>query len=365
MYNAMPHLLLLAQTFMFVFIGYVMLRGTYSDSHTPAKVWPRPGQRHWDVVSTQTECHDTALCERLDNNTPTLEGINWSKYSSISSHTVSERQMPRKNTSYLHNNISHTNRPLVLCNISTASNGAWILEASHEYIVPICCSWDAAYLPNNDKRLCSNKFKENPKNNPYDGQGQILTQSGGSGCGCTKQIVERTRPYVWVPHSCALSPWNAQKFCSLLKGRKVLLIGDSTMQQTASVLMNAIQWRQGGCQKDIFSAMADTLVHRSFGSHNRGLVWTEWVAKILPDIVVISAGAHIKKDSDYDRVISEVVKDIQVLKHKNPKVTVVWKTQQPGGCFSQVTDEIWNASTWAKYPGKGIIGHCFTTEMLA
>ena len=124
------------------------------------------------------------------------------------------------------------------------------------------------------------------------------------------------------------------------------------MQQTASVLMNAIQWRQGGCQKDIFCAMADTLVHRSFGSHNRGLVWTEWVAKILPDIVVISAGAHIKKDSDFDQVISEVVKDIQVLKDKNPKVTVVWKTQQPGGCFPQVTDEIWNASTWAKYPGK-------------
>jgi len=163
MYNAMPLLSLLAQTFMFVFIGYVMLHGTYSDSHTPTKVRPRPGQRHWDVVSTQTKCHDTALCERLDNNSPTLEDINWSKHSSVSSDTVSERQMPRKNTSYLHNNISHTNRPLVLCNISTASNGAWIFEALHEYIVPICCSWDPAYLPNNDKRLCSNKFKECPK----------------------------------------------------------------------------------------------------------------------------------------------------------------------------------------------------------
>ena len=44
----------------------------------------------------------------------------------------------------------------------------------------------------------------------------------------------------WVPDDCRLPKSDASLFCELLGTRKMLLIGDSTMAQTATVLMNAI-----------------------------------------------------------------------------------------------------------------------------
>jgi len=37
---------------------------------------------------------------------------------------------------------------------------------------------------------------------------------------------------VFKPHACELNPWNASHFEQCLKGRRVIIIGDSTMRQT-------------------------------------------------------------------------------------------------------------------------------------
>jgi len=59
-----------------------------------------------------------------------------------------------------------------------------------------------------------------------------------------------------MPYACKLVAWDAQRFCQLLGTRKVLAIGDSTMLQAASVLMNYIHWgywgaSPPGCQSQV------------------------------------------------------------------------------------------------------------------
>ena len=78
--------------------------------------------------------------------------------------------------------------------------------------------------------------------------------------------------------------------CELLGTRRVLLIGDSTMSQTASTLMNVLF---PVCATQIFYAPGDTLIAERLGHLNRGKRWNEYVYDFEPDIVVVTAGAHI------------------------------------------------------------------------
>ena len=45
-------------------------------------------------------------------------------------------------------------------------------------------------------------------------------------------------------------------------GRKIMLMGDSTMEQAASTLMNAVILVEGGCQERIVFEKGDTVIHR-------------------------------------------------------------------------------------------------------
>ena len=57
--------------------------------------------------------------------------------------------------------------------------------------------------------------------------------------------------YDWVPCFCMLHRWNASFFCELLGNRTILLVGDSTMEQSVSTLMAMIQSGQGGSADQI------------------------------------------------------------------------------------------------------------------
>jgi hypothetical protein len=107
------------------------------------------------------------------------------------------------------------------------------------------------------------------------------------------------------------------------------------MQQLASTLMNSIF--PVGCQTQIKMALSDTLIAEDLGRYNRGPHWLKSVAKAKPDIVIISAGAHIQNRTDFNRMIDTVTKEIGELKNKHPNVTVVWKTQSPAGCSADIT----------------------------
>ena len=125
-------------------------------------------------------------------------------------------------------------------------------------------------------------------------------QTGGYACTC-RGIKARHPPSVlqWVPRSNRLHEWNATRFCEILAHRRLLFIGDSTQQQTASVLMSAVAWGyhtaaggtansrptrrlRGNCASQISFGKSDTLVGRSLGRLNRGRPWHEWVAREEP-----------------------------------------------------------------------------------
>jgi hypothetical protein len=73
--------------------------------------------------------------------------------------------------------------------------------------------------------------------------GSIFDYSGGCSCDITmntRGIVSSREKYIWEPTSCSLLAWNSSQFCSLLGSRRILIIGDSTMHQTAVELMNML-----------------------------------------------------------------------------------------------------------------------------
>ena len=147
--------------------------------------------------------------------------------------------------------------------------------------------------------------------------------------------------YSWK--SPELPEYDAVKTCQLLGSRTVLMIGDSTMRQTASYLINALF--PGGCQTHITFRLADTLVDRLYGNLNRGGHWRQLIAKTRPrpDIVVLSVGPQwsgsINETLYFREVVEEVLSDIAKLKESSSKfrnITFVWKTQQPNGCSENI-----------------------------
>ena len=190
----------------------------------------------------------------------------------------------------------------------------------------------------------------------YHGRPKWQVTTGGFGCSC----VGHTERLEWQPYDCRLAKWDAQVFCKKLGVRRVVFIGDSTMEQSASAVINAVTWghknRVGpqarGCQQQLFVALSDTLVGRPLGRSNRGPSWRWYVRQLEPDVVVLSAGAHIYKD--FESVLQRIWKDYVRLRQQQ-NVTIVWKTQQPGGCgpvpLRRKPSSENNGSYWARYSG--------------
>ena len=189
-----------------------------------------------------------------------------------------------------------------------------------------CCAWDEAERHLNDPQYCTANFSIDDSG-VYYGALQSLAYSGGHSCSC-----------VWFRNQLSyrdseLPEWDAKEFCFRLGSRTIMLIGDSTMQQTASALMSSVThslWEKG-CQNQIVFAPGDTLVGRSFGVLNRGAHWTHWVGALRPgDIVVLSAGPHLMVDDDTFKIILDEV--VQAHNTSFPHLRLIWRSQFPGGC---------------------------------
>ena len=239
-------------------------------------------------------------------------------------------------------------------------DAAWVWSPDATRASPICCGWDGnAFL---DHPAECGTFKM-PKSivmdeevvEGYRGRADFLAHSGGNGCSCPQGAQQKG----WVWSDPALEPWNAARFCELLGARKLLFIGDSTMEQSASTVMNAAF--QAGCQTQIQFASSDTLVQRPLGRLNRGRHWTSLVSMLKPDIVVLSAGAHVSDCHDgnsvvcggtggdrlFDDMFDEVVGQINRFREEDVNGTgtprlFLWKTQQPGSCSANITNGTFN-----------------------
>jgi hypothetical protein len=212
------------------------------------------------------------------------------------------------------------------CTDSAGIQGEWVLVGSNRsFAAPVCCSWHH----NNNGALCG---KKPATTDLYSGNDNAYQHLGGNGCSCDKF----TDNYEWKSPTLS-SPFDPIATCSLLGERTVLLIGDSTLQQTGTTLINALL--PGRCHTQITVAISDTLVGMNYGAMNRGTTWDNYTKALKPDIVIVSVGAHIKVANDteneetYVRVIDQVIDGMLTYQRDiNNNIIFAWKTQQPAGC---------------------------------
>jgi hypothetical protein len=161
---------------------------------------------------------------------------------------------------------------------------------------------------------------------------QYGAQCGDDCCTCDREDGTRFTPnrrekYYWKPRACRLLDWSAPLFCELLAGRKILLIGDSSMQQTASTLMSMVQAGNGTCAPRIVFGRSDHVIFGFKGHHN----YANLVDAEHPNITVVTAGPHIDDKGDIDAILNGVFKHLHFRRSKNLSVpSVIWKTQNPG-----------------------------------
>ena len=90
----------------------------------------------------------------------------------------------------------------------------------------------------------------------------------------------------------------------------------------------------------LYSAvLSDTLTGKPYGIMNRGARLDKAVTRFQPDIVIANVGAHIaydnKKDKSFHQLVQEILSTVEELQKEHPFV-FVWKTQQPGGCTTDI-----------------------------
>jgi hypothetical protein len=230
--------------------------------------------------------------------------------------------------------------------------GTWTFVDAPNFTSAVCCSPHDRYPQ--DHPFCN--YSQNDEmvwdvreGVDFQGNTAYLPWMQGRGCGRSCQRTFRDH-HVWK--SPTLPLWDAKEFCRLLgPRRRVLMLGDSTMGQAAATLIAAVH---GVCQTQLLYFIADTLIQEPYGL-NRGSHWLDIVGNHSrtadEDIVVLTVGAHMPTMDQMINVSNVVLHQIMSMKKERPNLTIVYKTQQPGGC----TNEIKNVSLPPLEVGKNFI----------
>ena len=105
------------------------------------------------------------------------------------------------------------------------------------------------------------------------GRSDYLAHSGGHGCKCSANKDADAPRLIWKPLQQQQQQQQQHVFdptaaCTLLGEKRLLLVGDSTIEQAASTLMNALS--PAGCQEQVWFAPGDTLVGKRLGVSKKG-----------------------------------------------------------------------------------------------
>jgi GDSL/SGNH-like Acyl-Esterase family found in Pmr5 and Cas1p len=218
--------------------------------------------------------------------------------------------------------------------------GHWIYDEHPNLTNPNCCNPRTQY-PRGHEFCPYYNVSATSDSDLYPthvvGSTTHLAWMQGEGCGplCRGHFHET---YVWKSPN--LPPWDAAEFCHLLgPHRRILMLGDSTMNQAAATLMNAVQ---AACPTQLEFFMSDTLIKEFYGAMSRGWHWLD-VARNHSiaqdgDILVLTVGAHIARKDDLYNVSEVVLQQIMAMKQERPSLIIVYKTQQPGGCTSEIAN---------------------------
>ena len=152
-------------------------------------------------------------------------------------------------------------------NNSHVLGGEWVLHSSNISAVATATNSSSSVSSSKTFVCCGAVRDETKHPRPYDYEGmppgvcsstntmplyldhglsdKRSSQCGDDCCSCDRQGKTRFVPaprelYQWKPATCQLMQWDADLFCELLGARTLLLVGDSTMQQSASTLMSMV-----------------------------------------------------------------------------------------------------------------------------
>lgn len=228
--------------------------------------------------------------------------------------------------------------------ITPEMNGRWIKDppdTQHQSPAPIICPWE------NNKHLsnptvCGSKPRESYFNESPPiawGTPDFVFPIGQAGsCSSKKRRFQERYSWSILPSSTPGAPsstsWNASRACNLLGTRRLLMVGDSTMQQAASTLINALA--PGLCQTQVAFGISYNLMGGGIdlgSGFTTGVNWLDLVGYVKPDIVVMTVGAHVLGEKKYELLINATIAQIKGLQEwiPNPPI-IVWKTQAPAGC---------------------------------
>ena len=182
-----------------------------------------------------------------------------------------------------------------------------------------------------------------------------IPRSMGHGCSCIVNAlldgkitnVNRLLPiqmYEWRPKGCEMVKWSAKQFCDVLGNRTILMVGDSTMQQTAVALFSRLVEEQAVCLSQVDFELSDNLVYSPFESRGANLI--AQLSKHWSRILIFSVGPHVleyaekqyenrTQDSFMHCFYPKLKFDMEFIRqHLWKPDKIVYKTQNPGhfGC---------------------------------
>ena len=118
----------------------------------------------------------------------------------------------------------------------------------------------------------------------------------------------------------------------------MLFVGDSTQQQLATAVHNAVLLGGGDCIPQLTFVASDTLLLRSdLGRHNRGVHWLTAARALRPDVLVLSLGPHVSETIAFLPLL-RTIRDEFAAHHRAggdlAHTLLVWRTNLGAGCGS-------------------------------
>jgi hypothetical protein len=143
------------------------------------------------------------------------------------------------------------------------------------------------------------------------------------GNACTRRKLPKVDERWW---------WDVDKLCQRVNRTSILFVVDSSAQQTFAALVDLIQIG-GKCAHYFSWGHSDTLDGRDYGHMNRGSPWYHWVEKTSPYVAMFTVGAHIRNDTDYRRIVTNITKEFQ---NRYIQKRLIWATQFDDKCISTI-----------------------------
>lgn len=262
-----------------------------------------------------------------------------------------------------------TGTQLPWCRVVNGTDGAairgrWVAKPPAS-LKTFPCACGGHDTPQEFLNVPDSHCRGDPRESPITGAFRGYPSLMGHGCACQIQKLSEMgynrnsttlatnftlapEMWDWQPETCSLPQWNATEFCeTLTSSRTILMVGDSTMQQTAASLYSMLVFAKmpAWCLDAVKFELSDYLVYHPDESRGSNFLWYTKVHK--PTILIIGSSAHydravkehlqeIGESSFMDFFVPKLFKDVEYLREWPvfcPK-HILFKTQNPGhvGC---------------------------------